>query len=121
MKFTADGGTITLATRGRDRDGVRLTESSRGRILPLHQAAADAYLEISVTDTGCGIAPEHFALLFEPFVQIKGEDSRPLEGTGLGLSLVRRFAELHGGTVGVESELGRGSRFVVWLPYRRVD
>ena len=121
VKFTADGGTITLATRGRDRDGVRLTESSRGRILPLHQAAADAYLEISVTDTGCGIAPEHFALLFEPFVQIKGEDSRPLEGTGLGLSLVRRFAELHGGTVGVESELGRGSRFVVWLPYRRVD
>ncbi len=122
VKFTASGGTITLAARCCGRDGVRLRHDLPGRLLALPpDAAGPEFLEISVTDSGCGIDATHFDKLFEPFVQIKGEASRPLEGTGLGLSLVRRFAELHRGTVGVESVVGEGSRFVVWLPCRRAE
>ena len=101
---------------------MRLRHDLPGRLLALPpDAAGPEFLEISVTDSGCGIDATHFDKLFEPFVQIKGEASRPLEGTGLGLSLVRRFAELHRGTVGVESVVGEGSRCVVWLPYRRTE
>jgi len=71
-----------------------------------------------VTDTGIGIAPEHVPNLFADFVQIDGRLQKRLRGTGLGLSLARKFAELLGGRVAVESELGRGSRFSVVLPVR---
>jgi signal transduction histidine kinase len=64
------------------------------------------------------IAEPDVQRLFEPFVQLKESYSRSLDGSGLGLSLVRRFAELHGDTVGLASAIGRGSRFYVWLPYR---
>lgn len=75
-------------------------------------------IEFSVTDTGVGIAPEHLGTLFNDFVQIDTRLQRRLRGTGLGLSLSRKFAELLGGRVGVESELGRGSRFWVAIPIR---
>jgi signal transduction histidine kinase len=75
-------------------------------------------VEFAVTDTGIGIAAEHIPNLFADFVQLDVRLQRRLRGSGLGLSLARKFAELLGGRVGVESELGKGSRFFVALPVR---
>jgi PAS domain S-box-containing protein len=69
-------------------------------------------------DTGIGIVPEHIPLLFQSFTQLDSSLSRHYEGTGLGLALVRRIAELHGGMVGVESTPGQGSRFSIILPWK---
>jgi signal transduction histidine kinase len=75
-------------------------------------------VEFAVTDTGIGIAPEHVPQLFSDFVQLDVRLQKRLRGSGLGLSLARKFAELLGGKVAVESELGKGSRFSVVLPAR---
>jgi len=78
-------------------------------------------VEISVWDRGIGIAPEDLGKLFKPFTQIDGRLARQFSGTGLGLSLVHRMAELHGGSVKVASEPGKGSRFTVVLPWNPAD
>ncbi|MFW5739743.1 MAG: sensor histidine kinase, partial [Myxococcota bacterium] len=70
----------------------------------------------SVSDTGIGISPPDLRRIFEPFTQIDSSLARQHEGTGLGLALVRKLAELHGGRVDVDSEPGRGSRFTIVLP-----
>ncbi len=75
-------------------------------------------LVIQVCDTGVGIAPEDLETLTEPFVQVAGADSAH-RGTGLGLYLVKTLAELHGGEMTVESVLGAGTTFSVWLPPAR--
>jgi CheY-like chemotaxis protein len=75
-------------------------------------------VEISATDTGIGISPEGLERLFRPFSQIDSGLARRFEGTGLGLALVKSLAELHGGSVAVESGVGEGSCFKVWLPVR---
>jgi CheY-like chemotaxis protein len=72
--------------------------------------------QLAVTDTGIGIAPEHQAAIFEAFHQIDGDANRRFEGTGLGLALVKKLLEPMDGTIRVESEAGRGARFVVTLP-----
>lgn len=69
-----------------------------------------------VTDTGIGIDPSQVKFLFEPFKQLDSQLSRQYEGTGLGLALTRKLARLHGGDVTVESTLGKGSRFTIFLP-----
>lgn len=74
-------------------------------------------VQFTVWDTGIGIAQEDLGKLFRPFVQVDGSFTRKYEGTGLGLSLVARMAEMHGGHVSVESELGVGSRFTITLPW----
>jgi signal transduction histidine kinase len=76
----------------------------------------DGDVEFSVSDTGIGISEEHLPTLFSDFVQIDTRLQRRLRGTGLGLSLARKFAELLGGRVGAESVLGKGSRFWVTIP-----
>jgi signal transduction histidine kinase len=78
-------------------------------------AAADR-VEFAVSDTGIGIAKDHLPALFSDFVQIDTRIQKRLRGTGLGLSLAKKFAELLGGTVGVTSEEGQGSRFFVIIP-----
>ncbi len=75
-------------------------------------------VQIRVTDTGIGIKAEDFPRLFHPFVQLDARLSRGYEGTGLGLVLVKAFAELHGGSVSVESVFDQGSTFTVTLPWR---
>jgi signal transduction histidine kinase len=75
-------------------------------------------VEFAVTDSGIGISPEHLPMLFSDFVQLDARLQRRLRGTGLGLSLARKFAELLGGSVGAESTLGKGSRFWVRIPVR---
>ncbi len=76
-------------------------------------------IEFSVTDTGVGIAPEELARLFQPFTQVDNSLTRQYEGTGLGLALVKRLAEMHGGSVHAESVAGKGSTFTVSLPWQR--
>jgi signal transduction histidine kinase len=86
------------------------------------KAASDGQtVTFSVSDTGIGIAPEHHAALFEDFVQVDSPIQKRLRGTGLGLSLCKRIAELLGGGVSVQSELGKGSTFSVTIPVRYGD
>ena len=75
-------------------------------------------IEFAVTDTGIGIAAEHLPALFSDFVQLDTRIQKRLRGTGLGLSLAKKFAELLRGSVAVQSELGKGSRFSVLIPAR---
>ena len=94
IKFSTDGGRVTLSARLEDGARVR----------------------VAVSDTGIGIAPGDQAKLFQEFVQLDASASRRYEGTGLGLALSKRLVELHGGTIGVDSELGKGSTFWFILP-----
>lgn len=97
VKFTPSGGSVRLTAR---------------RI----QKAGEPMAEVSVADTGVGIAPEDQAMVFDEFRQAGGDYLRKSEGTGLGLSLAKRFVELHGGTLGVDSRLGEGATFTFTLP-----
>jgi signal transduction histidine kinase len=94
LKFTPEGGRVD----------VRATVS-------------DGMAEVSVTDTGVGIAPEDQEAVFEEFRQV-GTADKKVEGTGLGLALSRKFIELHGGRIWVESQLGQGSTFTFTMPVR---
>jgi signal transduction histidine kinase len=78
-------------------------------------------IEFAVTDTGIGIAKDHLPALFADFVQLDTRLQKRLRGTGLGLSLAKKFAGLLGGRVAVESELGKGSRFSVLIPSRYTE
>jgi GAF domain-containing protein len=93
VKFTPEGGRI-------DVRAVR----------------AGAVAEVSVADTGVGIAPEDHEAVFEEFRQVGADYARKHEGTGLGLALARKFVELHGGTIRVESQLGQGATFTFTIP-----
>jgi signal transduction histidine kinase/ActR/RegA family two-component response regulator len=96
VKFTPDGGAVGLEVTG-DRERRLLT--------------------FTVWDTGIGIAAEDLEQLFKPFVQVDSSLTRQYEGTGLGLALVEQLVRLHGGSVSVASEVGKGSRFTVTLPW----
>ncbi len=98
IKFTPTDGQVTLRAGVEQQNGVD-------------------HLKLSVIDTGIGIVPGDIAKLFQPFVQIDSSLSRQYNGTGLGLALVRKIAELHGGTVSVTSEVNQGSCFTLDLPY----
>ncbi|HLE56182.1 MAG TPA: HAMP domain-containing sensor histidine kinase [Rhodothermia bacterium] len=76
-------------------------------------------IRVEVGDTGRGIAPDHHELIFREFAQVDSTASRVHHGTGLGLTIARRYVEQHGGRIWVESELGRGSRFFFTLPCAR--
>jgi len=76
----------------------------------------DGMVEVTVADTGIGIAPDKFTDIFKSFVQADASTSREYGGTGLGLSITKQLVELHGGTIRVESELGKGARFIFTLP-----
>ncbi len=89
----------------------------RGRI-GVKAVLADGLIEISISDTGIGIAPEDQKAIFEEFRQVGSDDTRKHEGTGLGLTLTQKFVEMHGGRIRVESEMGRGSTFTFTLPIR---
>ena len=82
------------------------------------KTTADDLITIAVRDTGVGIAPEDQATIFEEFRQVGRDDARKQEGTGLGLTLAKKFVELHGGRIWVESQVGQGSTFTFTLPVR---
>jgi CheY-like chemotaxis protein len=97
VKFTPPGGTI----------GLDVTPDETRNVV-----------SFSVWDTGIGIGHEHMNRLFRPFEQLDGGLNKQYEGMGLGLALVARLAEMHSGSVSVESEVGQGSRFTVLLPWQ---
>ena len=80
----------------------------------------DGFVEVSVSDTGVGIAPEDQEKVFEEFRQV-GTAAKKVEGTGLGLTLCRKFVELHGGKIWVKSQVGEGSTFTFTIPMRREE
>jgi len=86
-----------------------------GRI-EVRAAQADGAVEVSVSDTGIGIAPGDQEAIFEEFRQVGSDYARKREGTGLGLTLARKFVELHGGRIWVKSAIGQGSTFTFTLP-----
>jgi signal transduction histidine kinase len=92
-----------------------------GGQLRIEAAPVGAFARVAVTDTGYGIAPEDQAQLFQRFYRVNDATTREIGGTGLGLAIVKLFVELHGGEVGVESELERGSTFSFTVPLSAVD
>lgn len=98
IKFTNSGGRIIVSI---DKD--------------------DNNVIISVEDTGIGIPKEKLHNIFTRFVQVDKSLSRTQEGSGIGLSLVKAFVEIHGGDIFVESKLDKGSKFTVTLPIRTID
>jgi signal transduction histidine kinase len=98
LKFTPHGGTVSVA----------VVEEIGGDLI------------VTVSDTGIGIAQDEIERVFEPFVQLDSSLARKYEGTGLGLPLSRRWAQLHGGSLVLESELGAGTVARLWFPKERV-
>jgi signal transduction histidine kinase/HAMP domain-containing protein len=94
-------------------NAVKFTE--RGAV-DIFADAVDGHFEIIVRDTGPGIAPEDQSLIFEEFQQVDNSSTRQKGGTGLGLAISRRFVEMHGGTIDVESVPGSGSTFRIRIP-----
>ncbi|NJN72531.1 MAG: response regulator [Limnothrix sp. RL_2_0] len=112
VKFTPKRGKITLSARL--AYGAALQQEQRMGISLIDESTP--YICLEVTDTGIGISTADQAQLFQPFSQIDGTLTRQYEGTGLGLVLTKRLAELHGGTATVKSTKDVGSSFRVWLP-----
>ena len=97
-------------------NAVKFTEPNGEIGLEIELTAAGDAVNFIVWDTGIGIAAEDLSRLFQPFVQLDGRLNRRYGGTGLGLVIARRLAELHHGNISVHSVMGQGSRFVVSLP-----
>jgi len=116
IKLYTDDKKLSQILRNFISNALKFTPSGEVRV-SARLMDAD-HVEFAVSDTGIGIAAEHLPQLFADFVQIDVRLQRRLRGSGLGLSLARKFAELLGGRVAVESELGKGSRFSVVLPMR---
>ena len=122
FKFTPEGGSVSVRARLSAECGVRnaeLKEINHSELLTPNSELHGKLIEISVTDTGIGISLENQKKLFQPFQQVETSLTRKYSGTGLGLSLCRRFVELHGGSIHVESESGKGSTFIFTIPMRR--
>jgi two-component system, OmpR family, phosphate regulon sensor histidine kinase PhoR len=97
-----------------ERSTIRVT----ARALSAAESPIDTNgVEIRVIDQGAGIDPKDHQLIFQEFRQAKGSLGQRPQGTGLGLALVKRFVELHHGTIRVESELGKGSTFILVFPH----
>ena len=120
IKFTPENGRVTLGARRVARRDVGLPAAAGARLFDLPSSGTPDFVEITVSDTGIGIGEPDLDRLFQPFVQIDSSLARQHHGTGLGLALVKRLAELHGGTVGIASTPERGSTAAVWLPFMPV-
>ena len=123
VKFTPSGGRVTVAARTLSANAecemrnVELTATSAAASSPGEDRAR---IEFSVEDTGQGIPSEELEAIFDKFHQVRRDGQGKTQGTGLGLAIAKSLIELHGGRIRVESELGRGSRFVFTVPAAEV-
>ena len=113
-EFTGDERKIKQILLNLLSNAVKFTPEG-GRI-GINARQADGSVEISVSDTGIGISPEDQPKIFEEFRQVGSDYAHKIEGTGLGLTLAKKFVELHGGKIWVESKVGKGSTFTFTLP-----
>jgi len=97
MKFTPQNGKVSITAK----------ISNENKIL------------VSVSDTGIGIPENKIEEIFDPFIQVDGSTKRSYGGIGLGLSIVKKYVEMHGGDVWVESKIGEGSIFMFTLPIKQ--
>ena len=113
--FDSDEGMLSQILRNFVSNALKFTEDGSVRVSAAHDPESDM-LTFAVTDTGIGIDPDHLHLIFEEFTQVENPLQRRSKGTGLGLPLCRRLAELLGGRVDVNSRPGVGSTFMLTLP-----
>ncbi|HUP87819.1 MAG TPA: ATP-binding protein, partial [Longimicrobiales bacterium] len=99
-----EGGLLTIGVREDDAASPRYPERSQRCAV------------LDVADCGIGIAPEDLDRIFEPFRQLQSATTRTQGGTGLGLAVTRRFVDLLGGTISIDSEVGKGTRFTIRVP-----
>jgi signal transduction histidine kinase len=115
-RFYTDDKKLSQILRNFISNALKFT--AEGEVRVTAALMDEGRVEFAVSDTGIGIARDHLPVLFSDFVQIDTRIQKRLRGTGLGLSLAKKFAELLGGSVAVSSEIGRGSRFSVLIPLR---
>jgi signal transduction histidine kinase/DNA-binding response OmpR family regulator len=110
IKFT-DSGQVTVFARIRERHAPQIIADQE-----LESGGTEKFVEFRVADTGGGISPEQLPFIFEMFRQADSSQTRRHEGAGLGLYIAKHFTELLGGTINVETELDKGSTFIVSIP-----
>jgi signal transduction histidine kinase len=112
-----DAGKLKVVLKNLIGNAVKFTPA--GRITVAAQPRGEG-VEVRVSDTGRGIPAEALGFIFEPFRQVQSADTTRAGGTGLGLYIVKRLLELMGGTIEVDSTVGQGSTFRLWVPTRRL-
>ncbi len=123
LRHTPEGGCVSLSAAvvprrlgGAGKSSTRFGGAERGEPPPLIGGAGGGMVQVTVADTGTGIPPENLPYIFERFWRGEKSRSRAGGGTGLGLAIAKQLVELHGGTIGVESTPGKGSKFRFTLP-----
>ncbi|BDI20267.1 hypothetical protein ANSO36C_60690 [Nostoc cf. commune SO-36] len=101
-------------------NAIKFTKEGGEVWIEVQPSSTNEYIFFSVVDTGIGMLSDDLFKLFQPFVQVENSSTHRSPGTGLGLVMVQKIVELHGGTVHAESQLGKGSRFTVKLPWKKV-
>ncbi len=125
VNYSPEGGTIHVVLRtvspsdraARSDLPPQVSNGRSGRTMPTLSGlpGEQEWVEISVRDAGLGIAAEHLPRVFDPFYRVDTRLSREVNGLGIGLTICKRIVELHGGVIWVESTVGAGSTFHVWL------
>lgn len=116
QRVVADSGRLRQVVLNLVANAIKFTEAGEVRLECRVTGEAPHTLHVAVIDTGVGISPEALAGLFRPFTQGDESTTRRFGGTGLGLSIAKTLVERMGGGIEAESELGRGSRFSIWIP-----
>ncbi|MCB9503828.1 MAG: response regulator [Deferribacteres bacterium] len=111
FKLTPDGGNISVEVSTHFNSDLQPTDTSR-----TERRIANDFVEIAVSDTGPGIPQQHLDKIFDRFYQVDSSTTRTHQGCGIGLALTKELVELHHGQIFIESEIGKGTRFIVKLP-----